>query len=219
LFLDPTVLCLRLLCQLLLQFLTLRPRMLLFVSSTLRIQQLMMTMMMMILGFLLRLHLLCLHAHMIMRLGVLVLPLLPLRLLTLLLLRFSSLSLRSRLTWQPSRPGYPRGCSRCFRPYRTDRIRFSSSYSRIGLRAGNSWLLCYNILVSQFLRFSLLHLLRFRLLLCQRFSQDPLFLLLVLLLRSGRSLWLSRHRFSALSALSHQCHQHLLLPLLLWQYL
>jgi hypothetical protein len=40
--------------------------MLLFVSSTLRIQQLMM---MMILGFLLRLRLLCLHAHMIMRLG------------------------------------------------------------------------------------------------------------------------------------------------------
>jgi hypothetical protein len=37
----------------------------------------------MILGFLLRL--LCLHAHMIMRLGVLVLPLLPLRLWTLLL--------------------------------------------------------------------------------------------------------------------------------------
>jgi hypothetical protein len=67
-------------------------------------------------------------------------------------------------------------------------------------------------------RFSLLHLLRFRLLLCQHFSQDPLFLLLVLL-RFGRSPWLSRHRFSALSALSRQCHQHLLLPLLLWQYL
>ena len=74
--------------------------------------------------------------------------------------------------------------------------------------------------VSRFPRFSLHHLLRFRLLLCQRFSQDPLFLLLVLLpLRSGRSLWLSRHRFSALSALSRQCHQLLLLPLLLWQYL
>jgi hypothetical protein len=29
----------------------------------------------------------------------------------------------------------------------------------------------------------------------------------------------SRHRFSALSALSRQCHQLLLLPLLLWQYL
>jgi hypothetical protein len=82
-----------------------------------------------------------------------------------------------------------------------------------------SWLLCYSILVSQFLRFSLLHLLRFRHLLCQRFSQDPLFLLLVLLLRSGRSLLLSRHRFSALSALSRQCHHLLLLPLLLWQYL
>jgi hypothetical protein len=92
--------------------LTLRPRTLHFVSSTLRIQQLMMMMMMMmILGFLLRLRLLCLHAHMIMRLGVLVLPLLPLRLWTLLLLRFSSLSLSSRLTWQLSRPGYPRGCS------------------------------------------------------------------------------------------------------------
>jgi hypothetical protein len=69
-------------------------------------------------------------------------------------------------------------------------------------------------------RFSLHHLLRFRLLLCQRFSQDPLFLLLVLLpLRSGRSPWLSRHRFSALSALSRQCHQLLLLPLLLWRCL
>jgi hypothetical protein len=152
---------------------------------------------------------------MIMRLGVLVLPL---RLLTLPLLRFSSLSLSSRLTWQPSRPGYPRGCSRCFRTYRTGRIRFSSSFSRIGLRAGHSWLLCYSSLVSQFLRFSLLHLLRFTLLLCQRFSPDPLFLLLVLL-RSDRSLWRSRHRFSALSALSRQCHQHLLLPLLLWRYL
>jgi hypothetical protein len=80
-------------------------------------------------------------------------------------------------------------------------ILFSSSFSRIGLRAGHSWLLCYSILVSRFPRFSLHHLLRFRLLLCQHFSQDPLFLLLVLL-RSGRSLWLSRHRFSALSALS-----------------
>jgi hypothetical protein len=167
--------------------------MLLFVSSTLRIQQLMM-MMMMILGFLLRLRRLCLHAHMIMRLGVLVLPLLPLRLWTLLLLRFSSLSLSSRLTWQPSRPGYPRGCSRCFRTCRT---------------AGHSWLLCYSSLVSQFLRFSLLHLLRFTLQLCHRFCLDPLFPLLVLL-RSGRSLWRSRHRFSALSALSRQCHQHLL---------
>ena len=89
------------------------------------------------------------------------------------MLRFSSLSLSSRLTWQPSRPGYPRGCSRCFRLYRTDMILFSSSYSRIGLRAGHSWLLCYSILVSRFPRFSLHHLLRFRLLLCQRFSQDP----------------------------------------------
>jgi hypothetical protein len=194
-------------------------RTLLFVNSTLRIQQLMM-MMTTILGFLLRLRLLCLHAPMIMRLGVLVLPSLPLRLWTLLLLRFSSLSLYSRLTWQPSRPGYPRGCSRCFRTCRTDRILFSSSYSRIGLRAGHSWLLCYSILVSRFPRFSLYHLLRFRLLLCQHFSQDPLLLLLVLLpLRSGRSPWLSRHRFSALSTLSRQCHQLLLLPLLLWQYL
>jgi hypothetical protein len=201
--------------------------MLLFISSKLRMQQLMMMMMMMILGFLLRLRLrlLCLHAHMIMRLGVLVLPLLPLRLLTLLLLRFFRLSLSSRLTWQPSRPArqqpissYPRGCSRCFRPYRTGRIPFSSSSFRIGLRAGHSWLLCYNILVSRFPRFSLHHLLHFRLLLCQHFSQDPLFLLLVFL-RSGRSPWLSRHRFSALSALSRQCHQLLLLPLLLWQYL
>jgi hypothetical protein len=226
LYLGPTVLRLRLLCQLLLQFLTLRPRMLLFISLKLRMQQLMM-MMMMILGFLLRLPLLCLHAHMIMRLGVLVLPLLPLLLLTLHLLRFFTHSLSSRLTWQPSSPArqqpissYPRGCSRCFRPYKTDRIPFSSSFSRIGLRAGHSWLLCCSILVSQFPRFSLIHLLRFRLLLCQRFRQDPLFLLLVLLpLRSGRSLWLSHHRFSALSALSHQCHQLLLLPLLLWQYL
>jgi hypothetical protein len=38
----------------------------------------------------------------------------------------------------------------------------SSSYSRIGLRAGHSWLLCYSILVSRFLRFSLLHLLASR---------------------------------------------------------
>jgi hypothetical protein len=189
--------------------------MLLSISSQLRMRQLMMMMMMMILGFHLRL--LCLHAHMIMRLGVLVLPLLPLRLLTLLLLRFSSLSLSSRLTWPPSSPGYPRGCSRCFRPCRTGRILFSSSFFRIGLRPGHSWLLCYSILVSRFPRFSLLHLLRFRHLLCQRFSQDPLLLLLVLLpLRSGRSPWLSRHRFSALSALSRQCHQLLLLPLLLW---
>jgi hypothetical protein len=174
--LGPTVLRLRLLCLLLLQFFTLRPRMLLFISLKLRMQQLLLLllmMMMMILGFLLRLRLLCLHAHMIMRLGVLVLPLLPLRLLTLLLLRFFRLSLSSRLTWQPSRPArqqpissYPRGCSRCFRPYRTDRIPFSSGFSRIGLRAGHSWLLCYSILVSQFPRFNLLHLLRFRLLLC-----------------------------------------------------
>jgi hypothetical protein len=215
----------RFLCQLLLRFLTLRPRMLLFISSKLRMQQLMMMMMMMILGFHLRL--LCLHAHMIMRLEVLVLPLLPLLLLTLRLLRFYKHSLSSRLTWQPSRPArqqpissYPRGCSRCFRPYRTDMILFSSSFSRIGLRAGHSWLLCYSILVSRFPRISLHHLLRFRLLLCLRFSQDPLFLLLVLLpLRSGRSPWLSRHQFSSLSALSRQCHQLLLLPLLLWQYL
>jgi hypothetical protein len=200
--------------------------MLLFINSKLRMQQLMM-MMMMILGFHLRLRLICLHAHMIMRLGVLVLPLLPLLLLTTHLLRFFRHSLSSRLTWQPSRPArqqpissYSRGCSRCFRPYRTGKIPFSRSFSRIGLRAGHSWLLCYNILVSWFPRFSLHHLLRFRLLLCPRFSQDPLFLLLVLLpLRSGRSPWLSRHRFSALSALSCQCHQHLLLPLLLWQYL
>jgi hypothetical protein len=197
--LGPIIQRLRILCQLLLQFLTLSPRMLLFISSKLRMQQLMM--MMMILGFHLRL--LCLHAHMIMRLGVLVLPLLPLLLWTLLLLRFSSLSLSSRLTWPPSRPGYPRGCSRCFRPYRIGRILFSSSFFRIGLRAEHSWLLCYNILVSRFPRFSLHHLHRFRLLLCQRFSHDPLFLLLVLLpLRSGRSPWLSHHRFSAPSALS-----------------
>ena len=167
------------------------------------------------LGFLLRLRLLCLHAHMIMRLGVLVLPLLPLSLWTLLLLRFSSLSLSSRLTWQPSRPGYPRGCSRCFRTCRTGRMRFSSSYFRIGLRVRHSWLSCYSSLVSQFLRFCLLHLLRFTLQLCHRFCQDPL----LVLLRSGRSLWRSPLRFSALSARSRQCHQHLLLPLLLWQYL
>ena len=176
-------------------------------------QQLMM--MMMILGFLLRLCLLCLHAHMIMRLGVLVLPLLLLRLWTLLLLRFSRLSLSSRLTWQPSRPGYPRGCSRCFRTCRTGRMPFSSSYFRIGLRVGHSWLLCFSILVSQYLRFSLLHLLRFTLQWCHRFCQDPL----LVLLRFGRSLWLSPLRLSALSARSHQCHQHLLLPLLLWQNL
>jgi hypothetical protein len=140
--LGPTVLRLRLLCQLLLQFLTLRPRILLFISSKLRMQQLMM-MMMIILGLYLRL--LCLHAHMIMRLGALVLPLLPLLLLTLLWLRFSRHLLSSRLTWQPSRPARqqpisscPRGCSRCFRPYRTGRIPFSSSFFRIGLRAGPS---------------------------------------------------------------------------------
>jgi hypothetical protein len=79
----------------------------LFISSKLRMQQLMMMMtmmMMMILGFHLRLRLLCLRAHMIMRLGFLVLPLLPLLLLTLHLLRFFRHSLSSRLTWQPSRP-------------------------------------------------------------------------------------------------------------------
>jgi hypothetical protein len=32
----------------------------------------------------------------------------------------------------------PRGCSRCFRKYRTGRILFSSSFFRIGLRAGHS---------------------------------------------------------------------------------
>jgi hypothetical protein len=48
----------------------------------------------------------------------------------------------------------------------------------------------------------------------------PLFLQLVLLpLRSGRSPWLSRHRSSAPSALSRQCHQLLLFPLLLWRCL
>jgi hypothetical protein len=61
----------------------------------------------------------------------------------------------------------------------------------------------------------LLHLLRFTLQLCHRFCQDPL----LVPLRSGRSLWRSPLRFSALSARSRQCHQHLLLPLLLWQYL
>jgi hypothetical protein len=139
--LGPTVLRLRLLCQLLLQFLTLRPRILHFISLRLRAQQMMM--MMMILGFCLRL--LCLHAHMIMRLGVLMLPLLPLLPLTVLLLRFSRHLLSSRLTWQPSRPArqqpissYPRGCSRCFRPYRTGRILFSNSFFRIGLRVGRS---------------------------------------------------------------------------------
>jgi hypothetical protein len=115
----------------------------LFDSLTLRVQQLMM-MMMMILGFLPRLRLLCLHAHMIMRLGVLVLPLLLLRLWTLLLQLFWP-------TWQPSRPGYPRRCSRCFRACRTGRMHFSSSYFRIGLRVGHSWPLCFSILVSQHL--------------------------------------------------------------------
>jgi hypothetical protein len=163
-------------------------------------------MMMMILGF--RLRLLCLHAHMIMRLGVLVLPLLLLRLWTLLLRRFWP-------TWQPSRPGYPRRCSRCFRACRTGKMHFSSSYFRIGLRVGHSWPLCFSILVSQQLRFSLLHLLHFTLQWCHRFCQDPL----LVPLRSGRSLWRSPLRFSALSARSRQCHQHLLLPLPLWQYL
>jgi hypothetical protein len=57
----------------------------------------------------------------------------------------------------------------------TGRIPFSNSSFRIGLRAGHSWLLCYSTLVSRFPRFSLHHLLCFRLLLCQHFSQDPLF--------------------------------------------
>jgi hypothetical protein len=48
----------------------------------------------------------------------------------------------------------------------------------------------------------------------------PLFLHLVLLpLHSGRSPWLSRHRSSAPSTLSRQCHQLLLFPLLLWRCL
>jgi hypothetical protein len=186
-----------------------------FDSLTPRVQQLMMMMMMMILGFLLRLRLLCLHAPMIMRLGALVLPLLLLRLWTLLLLRFSRLSLSSRLTWQPSRPVYQIGCSPCFRTCRTGRMHFSSSLFRIGQRIGHSWPSCFSILVSQHLQFSLLRLLRFTLQWCLRSCLHPL----LLPLRSGRSPWRSPLRLSALSVRSRQCHQHLLLPLPLWQYL
>jgi hypothetical protein len=128
-------------------------------------------------------HLLCLHAHMIMRLGVLVLPLLPLLPLTLLLLRSSRHLLSSRLTWQPSRPvrqrptsSCPRECSRCFRQFRTDRILYSSSFFRTGLRTGCSWLSCFSILVYRSPQFSQHRLHLFRLLLCQLFRQDPLFL-------------------------------------------
>jgi hypothetical protein len=53
-------------------------------------------------------------------------------------------------------------------------MHFSSSYCRIRLRVGHSWLLCISSLVSQYLRFSLLHLLRFTLQWCHRFCQDPL---------------------------------------------
>jgi hypothetical protein len=156
-------------------YLTLRPRILLFISSKLRTQQLMM-MMMMILGFHLRLRLLCLHAHMIMRLGVLVLPLLPLLPLTLLLLRSSRHLLSSRLTLQSSRPvrqrptnSCLRECSRCFRQFRTGRILYNSSFFRTGLRTGRSWLSCFSILVYRFPQFSQHRLHLFRLLLCQLF--------------------------------------------------
>jgi hypothetical protein len=162
------------------------------------------------LGFLFRLRLLCLHAHMIMRLGVPVLPLLLLQLWTLPLLRFfrlspsssrlslssSRLSPSSRLFWQPSRPVYPTGCSRCFRACRTGRMHFSSSLFRIGQRVGHSWLSCFSILVSQPLRFSLLRPLRFTLQWCLRSCLHPL----LLPLRSGRSPWRSLLRSSALSA-------------------
>jgi hypothetical protein len=90
--LAPTVQPLRTQCRHLIQCLTLRQRIQLFISSRLRAQQFLM--MMMILGFRLRLRLLCLHAHMTMRPEVLVLPLLP---LTLLWLRSSRLLLSSRL--------------------------------------------------------------------------------------------------------------------------
>jgi hypothetical protein len=88
----------------------------------------MMMMMMTTLGFCLRLRHLCLHALMIMRLGVqVVLPLLPLLPLTLLLLRSSRPLLSSRLTWQRSNSRCPRECSRCFRLFRTDRILCNSN--------------------------------------------------------------------------------------------
>jgi hypothetical protein len=77
--------------------------------------------------------------------------------------------------------------------------------------------LMHSILVYRFPRYSLSLPHLFRLLLCQRFSQDPMLVLLPL--RSGQSPWLSRHRSSAPSALSRQCHQLLLFPLLLWRCL
>jgi hypothetical protein len=76
--LAPTVQPLRTQCQYLIQCQTFRQRMRRFISSRLRAQRFLM--MMMILVF----RLLCLHARMIMRPGVLVLPLLPLLPLTLL---------------------------------------------------------------------------------------------------------------------------------------
>jgi hypothetical protein len=163
-----------------------------------------------------------------MRLGVpVVLPLLPLLPLTLLLLRSSRPLLSNRLTWQPSRPvrqrsnnRCPRECSRCFKRFRTGRILYSSNFFRTGLRIGHSWLSCFSILVYRFPQFSqhCLHL--FRLLLCQLFSQDSLFLQLVLPpLCSGRSPWFSCRRSFAPSTLSRQCHQLLLLPLPLWRCL
>jgi hypothetical protein len=82
-----------------------------------------------------RQRLLCLHAHMITRQGVPVMSLLPLLELTLLWLRYFSHLLSSRLFWQPSRINRqrsnsrcPRGCSPCFRRFRTDRTLYSSNF-------------------------------------------------------------------------------------------
>jgi hypothetical protein len=166
------------------------------------------------LGFHLRLRLLCLHALMIMRLGVpVVLPLLP---LTLLLRRFSRLSLSSRLTWQQSAVDVRENALDVQTIQdRQDSLQQQLLQDRAENRAFMTLMLQHTGVSIPPVQSAPPPPLQAHVV--SAIQEGPLFLQLVLLpLRSGRSPWFSRRRSSALLALSRQCHQLLLLPLLLW---
>jgi hypothetical protein len=166
-------------------------------------------MMMWALGF--RHRLLCHLAHMITRQVVPVLLLLPHLLLTLLWLWFFShlcsnrlISQQSRLNRQPSSSRCPNRCSPCFWLSKNVRTLLSSSSWQTGPSTGRLWDISFSTPVFSSHQSSLPLLQLFRQLSYQLFRQDPHFPHLVLLLLcSGRSLWISRHRSSEPSVFSH----------------